>query len=103
MSSDKKKVCRALNYMEHFLNLVFVVTGCISISAFASLVDISTGTMSSTIGLNYFVIAARIKQYKSIVKKKKHEILLLAKTKLNIIKGLISRFLIDSLCLMTFF
>ena len=49
--------------MEHFLNLVFAVTGCISISAFASLVDISTGTMSSTIELNICVIAARIKQY----------------------------------------
>ena len=89
--------------MEHFLNLVFAVTGCITISAFASLVDISTGTTSSTIELNVCVIAARIKQYKSIVKKKKHEVLLLAKTKLNIIKGLISRFLIGSLCLMIFF
>ena len=60
-----------LNYIEHFLTLAFAVTGCISIFAFASLVDIPTGIMSSTTGLNICAITARIKEHKSIIKKKK--------------------------------
>ena len=49
LSNQSKKVCTTLNYNEHFLTLVFAVTICISISAFASLIDISKLVMSSTI------------------------------------------------------
>ena len=42
--------------------LTFIVTGCIPISDFSSLVDIFTGIMSSTIGLNIFAIILRIKK-----------------------------------------
>ena len=34
MCNKHKKVCATLNYIEHFLILGSVVTGCISISAF---------------------------------------------------------------------
>ena len=44
-------VYRVLNYIEHFLILVSPVTGCISISAFASLIGISIGITSSVVGL----------------------------------------------------
>ena len=54
--------------------LVFAVTVCISISAFAYLANISKGIMSFTIGLNICAIIASIKKYKSIRKnKKKHD------------------------------
>ena len=36
MSKKHKKVCIALNYIEHFLILASTITGCISVSAFAS-------------------------------------------------------------------
>ena len=75
-------VCTTLNYIEHFLTLVSAVTVSISISAFASLVNISKRIMSYTRGLHIFAIIARIKNYKSIIKKnkKKHnKIVLLAK------------------------
>ena len=88
-----------LNYIEYFLTLVFAVTICIFISCFASLIDISKGIMSSTIRLNICVKNARIKKYKSIIKKrkKKHdERALLAKTNLDCIKDLISWSLTDS-------
>ena len=42
MSRKKKFFCTTLNYIEHFLTLVLAVSVCIYISAFASLVDIST-------------------------------------------------------------
>ena len=89
LNNKNKKVCSTLNYIEHFLTLVFAVTVCISISDFASLIDISKGIMSSTIGLNIWVILARTEKYKPIIKKKKNnydEIALLAKTNLDCIK-----------------
>ena len=42
MSRKHKKVCTTLNYIEHFFILASTVTGCISISAFASLLSILT-------------------------------------------------------------
>ena len=37
-----QKVCATLNYIEHFLIFGSTITGCVSISAFASLVGITT-------------------------------------------------------------
>ena len=42
MSRKHKKVCTTLNYIEHFLILASTITGCISISGFASLLGIPT-------------------------------------------------------------
>ena len=39
-----KKFCKTLNYIEHFFILASSVTGWISLSAFASLLGINTGT-----------------------------------------------------------
>ena len=41
-----KQVCLTLDYVEQFLTLVLAVSICISISAFASLIDISKGIRS---------------------------------------------------------
>ena len=55
--------------------------------------------MSSAIGLKICAIRAEIKKCKSIMKKKKdNKIILLAKSKLNIIEVLIFNALIDSVC-----
>ena len=51
MSNKHKKACTTLNYIESFLILASAVTGCISISAFASLLGIPTGIMTSAMGL----------------------------------------------------
>ena len=99
MSKKHQKVCRVLNYIDHSFIVISAVAGCISISAFASLVRIPIGIVSSTIGLTICVINAGIKKYKSIIKKrkKKHDkIVLLAKSKSNSIEVLISKALIDS-------
>ena len=99
MSNKNKKCLYNSNYVEHFLNSIFTVTVCICICAFASLVGISKGIMSSRIVCNICPIIARIKNYKSIIKKKKKkddEIALLAKANLDSIKDLISRFVTHS-------
>ena len=71
MSKRHEKVCRTVNYIEHFLILASTITEYISISAFASLLDIPIGITCSAIGLKICAIAAGIKNYKSIIKKKK--------------------------------
>ena len=86
-------------YLKKFYILVSTITGCISIFAFASLLGIPIGIASSAIVLKICAIAAGIKKYKSIIKKKnnKHDkIVLSAKSKLNSIEVLISKALIDS-------
>ena len=71
MRKKHKKVWTTLIYIQHFLMLVSAVTGCISISAFASLVDIPIRITSSAIGLKICELTAGIKKYKSIIKNKK--------------------------------
>ena len=91
MGKKHKKVYRVLNYIDHLLIIVSTVTGCVSISAFTSLVVIPIGITSPAIRLKICVIAARIKKYKSITKKKekKHDkILSLAKSKQNCVEVL---------------
>ena len=50
MSKKHKKSCKIFNYIEHLLILVSTVTGCVFISAFASLVAISIELRSYAIG-----------------------------------------------------
>ena len=76
-----------------------LVTGCVSISPFASLVWVLVGTMSSAVELK-IAISPGIKKYNSVIKKKKKnthdKIVLPVKTKLDTIEVLISRTFIDS-------
>ena len=96
-----KKTCKYLQkrHAENLLLFVSKVTGCVSISAFASLVAISVGITSSAVGIKICAIIGGIKKYKSLIKKKKkryYKIVLLGKDKANTIEILISKALIDS-------
>ena len=99
MSKKHKKVCTTLNYIEDILILASIITRCISISAFTSLISVPIGITSSAFGLKICAMTAGSKKYKSIIKqkKKKHDkIVLLAKSKLNNKEILISKALNDS-------
>ena len=99
MSKKHKRGCRFSDYIDHLLIVVSTITGCVSTSAFASLVAFSIGITSSSIRLKICAKTAGIKKYKSIIKKKKKKhdkIVLLAKSELNSIAVLISKALIDS-------
>ena len=50
ISRKHKKVCTAVNYIEHFFVLASAITGCMSISVFASSLGIPIGITSSAIG-----------------------------------------------------
>ena len=70
MNKKRKNDCITLNYIEQVLFLSSAITGCISISAFASLLCIPVEITSSAIGLKNCAIAAGIKNYNSITKNK---------------------------------
>ena len=52
MNKKNWKVCKGLNYIEESLISVSAVTGCVSISVFASLTGIPIDMTSSGQGLN---------------------------------------------------
>ena len=83
MNAKYKKACTILNYIKHFPIIASTITGCILISAYASLLSIPIGIASSAIGLKICAIAAGIKKYKSIIKKKKHDEIVNSKTLIN--------------------
>ena len=88
MCKKYKKTRKSLNYVEHLLILVSTVTGCVSISAFASFVCVPVAITSSAVGIKISAITAGVKNNKSIInkKKKKHDkIILLGKDKSNIL------------------
>ena len=91
-------MCRVLNYFENFLIFVFAVSGFVSISVFVPLAGVPLGITSSSIVIKICAITAGIKKYKSIIKKKikPDRIVLLTKTKLQIINVLISKALGNS-------
>ena len=71
MSEKYNKTCKYLNYIEELLILVSTVTGCVSISAFASLVWVPVGITSSAVEIKICEITARIKKYNLLIRKKK--------------------------------
>ena len=62
-------MCGDLNYFEHFLPFVSVVSGGVSISAFALLIGVLVGILSSAVGIKICAVTAGIKKYKSIINK----------------------------------
>ena len=98
MSKKYKKVSRVPNFIEKVLILASAVTEYASISALASLVGSFVPILSSALELKIWAQTAWTKTYKSIIKKKikRHDkIVLLSKTKLNSMKVLISKALIE--------
>ena len=105
MSKKHEKDCRVLSYIDHSFilinQLISTVTECVSISAFASLVGVPIGIISSAIGLKICAITTGIENYKSVnkKKKKKHDKMIsLPKFKLSSKEVLISKVLIDFKC-----
>ena len=93
-----EKTCKYLNDVKHWFILASIITGCVSISTFTSLLVIPVGILSSAKGLKICLMAAGIKKYESTIKKNKKydEIVLLRKAKLDVIEVLISKALIHS-------
>ena len=86
----QKKIYKVLNYIEH---LLILVSGCVLISSFASLVGIPLSIVSSAKGLKICVITGVMSMSKK--KRKQDKIALLSKDKLNTIDVITSNDLTD--------
>ena len=87
MSNKHKRITTTLYYIEHFLILASVITGCLSISAFASSLGIPIEIRNRIKNLRNNEV---FKKCKPITKKKKHiKIVLLANSELNSIEAFI--------------
>ena len=53
MSKKKKKICRVFSYISQSFIVFSIITGCVSISDFASLVGIPIAITSSAIPLEF--------------------------------------------------
>ena len=88
-----------MNYIDHLLIAISTITGCVSISTFASLVGIPLEIKSSVILLKVCAIIAGLRKNKSIIKKKKKKHdkkVFLTTSKLNRADVLICKALIAS-------
>ena len=70
MIEKYKKICKYLSCIEYLFIFASAVTGCVSISAFVLLVWVPVGITSSAVGIEICAIAAGIKKYQSIIKRK---------------------------------
>ena len=61
ISEKHKKVCMFLSYFEHFLVFVSAVSGCVSISAFHSLVGVTVRIAKSVVGKTTCALTGRTK------------------------------------------
>ena len=64
ISEKHKKTYKYLSYVKHLLILVSTVTGCVSISEFASLVRVPVGITSSVEEIKICAFIVGIKKYK---------------------------------------
>ena len=70
MNKKLNNLCTALNYIKHSITLASVVTGCGSMSAFASVVGIPAGIGSSAVGLQNYSVTIGIKSINQKERKK---------------------------------
>ena len=63
MCRKHKEVCRVLIHINHLLIVISTITGCVSISAFSSLVGFLIGITSSAIGWKNYAVTAGMKKY----------------------------------------
>ena len=77
MSKKYKQVFTALSFIKHVLILASVVTGCVSVSAFSSLVakSISKSIPSSEVEWKMCAIISGIKKHKLITKENRRSMI----------------------------
>ena len=87
-------ICRALNCFKNFLIFISAFSVFVSISDSVLFIGVSAGITNSAVGLKICALISGIKEYKSIImkkRKKQDKIVSIAKITLNAIKVLISK------------
>ena len=96
-SKKFNKYVTAFDYIDKVLVVLSATSGGVSIISFTSIIGAPVGIASASLTLIFPLTSGIVKKLLNITrnKKKKHKILMLAKSKLNSIETLISQVLID--------
>ena len=98
MSKNLSKYIASFEYLDKSLIVLSVATGSISIASFATVIGAPAGIIGASCGLTFSITSGFVKKFlKTRNKKKKHnKIVMLARSKLNIIESKISKALMDN-------
>ena len=98
MSKRLSKYIASFDYFDKSLIVLSVATGSISIASFATVIGAPAGIIGASCGLTFSITSGFVKKFlKTRNKKKKHnKIVMLARSKLNIIESKISKALMDN-------
>ena len=99
MNKNLSKYIASFHYLDKSLTVLSVATGSISIASFATAIGAPVGIMSASCSLAFSITTGLVKTFLRTTrnKKKKHiKIVMLARSKLNIIESKISEALINN-------
>ena len=99
MSKDLSKYIASFQYLDNSLIVLSVANGSIAIALVATAIEAPVRIMSASCSLAFFIATGFVKKFLKTIKnkKKKHnKSVMLAKSKLNSIKGKISEALINN-------
>ena len=99
MNKNLSKYIASFHYLDKSLTVLSVATGSISIASFATAIGAPVGIMSASCSLAFSITTGLVKTFLKTTrnKKKKHiKIVMLARSKLNIIESKISEALINN-------
>ena len=98
MSKRLSKYIVSFNYFDKSLIVLSITTGSVSIASFATVIGAPVGIVSASFSLTFSISTGIIKKLLKTTrnKKKKHKIVMLARSKLNSIESQISEALINN-------
>ena len=89
----------SLDYFDKSLNVLFILSGSISIASFATVIGAPAGIIGASYGFRFLIASGFVKNFLKTIrnKKKKHnKIVMLARSKLNSIESNIPKALTDN-------
>ena len=97
MSKRLSEYITSLDYFDKSLIVLSVTTGSISVASFATIIGAPVGIVSASFSLAFSISTGIVKKLlKTKRNKKKHKIVMLARSKLNGIESKISEALINN-------
>ena len=99
ISKNLSKYISSLDYFDKSLNVLAILSGSISIAAFATIIGAPAGIIGASCHFTFSITSGSVKKFLKTIrnKKKKHnKIIMLARSKLNSIESKISKALMDN-------
>ena len=99
ISKNIRKYIASLDYFDKSLNVLFILSGSVSIASFGIVIGASAGIIGAICGFAFSITSGFIKTFlktKRNKKKKHNKIIVLARGKLNSIESKISKVLMDN-------